>query len=272
MKAQRTWRREAAKLSMEPSIDLSSNPYPGEDEPLRDEFHGGHWQMASDFLPGIAMPPPGSGVSKYRGVSWHKRNRKWRATCRDRTAKKSLHLGYFPTEKAAARAYDREAIRIRGPSTRLNFKGSDYGVKADPCGAHWLQQRRNCTNLGAAQCVNASKTSTGTKKTRKRTSSSSVPAASMPMSGSKSKKGRTTNAACSAALLTLTTRDIIAPPEGQTAESEVPKSKDSRTPTNEGGCAMQLCHAECPDRPLGCTTPTRRRSCCRGAGQRRALF
>ena len=57
----------------------------GEDEPLRDELHGGHWQIASDFLPGIAMPPPGSGVSKYRGVSWHKRNRKWRATCRDRT-------------------------------------------------------------------------------------------------------------------------------------------------------------------------------------------
>lgn len=61
----------------------------GEEEPLEDELHSGHWRMASDLLPGIAMPPPGKGVSKYRGVSWHKRNRKWRATCRDRTVSMS---------------------------------------------------------------------------------------------------------------------------------------------------------------------------------------
>ena len=53
---------------------------------------------------------------------------------------KSLHLGYFPTEEAAARAYDREAIRIRGPSTRLNFHASDYGVclRASLCVLAWI--------------------------------------------------------------------------------------------------------------------------------------
>ncbi|BDA41541.1 probable AP2-like ethylene-responsive transcription factor PLT1 [Coccomyxa sp. Obi] len=238
MKAQQTWRQEVAKFLTEPSTDISINPYPGEEEPLGDKSHGGHLQIASEFLPGIAMPPPGKGVSKYRGVSWHKRNRKWRATCRDRIAKKSLHLGYFLTQEAAARAYDWEAIRVRGPSTRLNFKASDYGVKANPCGALWTQQSRNCTSLGGApRCSSASTVANATKK----------------------RKSQQLHACC------LHTN-------GLTAQWEAPNSKDSHTPTNEGACPMQLCHAECTGQPLGSTTPTKRSISSRVKGQKRALF
>ena len=32
-----------------------------------------------------------------------------------------IHLGSFPTEEAAARAFDAEAVRLRGPDTYTNF-------------------------------------------------------------------------------------------------------------------------------------------------------
>lgn len=57
--------------------------------------------------------------SKYRGVTWHARIAKWQ--CRIRVLGKLLHLGYFPVEKSAARAYDKAARQYFGDFAAPNF-------------------------------------------------------------------------------------------------------------------------------------------------------
>jgi hypothetical protein len=61
----------------------------------------------------------GRGKSKYRGVSWDKVNEKWQA--RLRINGKAYCPGRFPTEEAAARAYDVVALQVLGPAADLNF-------------------------------------------------------------------------------------------------------------------------------------------------------
>lgn len=56
--------------------------------------------------------------SKYKGVSWHKRNNSWSASIR--VNKKLLHLGYFSCEEDAALAYNFSAIQYFGYFSRLN--------------------------------------------------------------------------------------------------------------------------------------------------------
>ena len=84
--------------------------------------------------PGAAWP--GKGSSKYRGVSWHKDNLKWRATIFK--GQKPVHIGYYANAEDAARAYDVEAVKLRGPRTVLNFPaqgGVGGAVAATPAGA-----------------------------------------------------------------------------------------------------------------------------------------
>lgn len=45
-----------------------------------------------------------------------------------RAGSKPVHIGYFDSQQGAARAYDQEAIRLRGPNTSLNFPITDYDV------------------------------------------------------------------------------------------------------------------------------------------------
>lgn len=56
--------------------------------------------------------------SKYKGVHWCKRERRWRAM--GQLNFKRVHLGYFDTEEAAARAYNKFVIENFGEFARLN--------------------------------------------------------------------------------------------------------------------------------------------------------
>jgi hypothetical protein len=57
-------------------------------------------------------------ISRFRGVSWHKKSRKWQVNGLQK------HLKYFADEEAAARAYDKAAIEC-GLLDKLNFDDCD---------------------------------------------------------------------------------------------------------------------------------------------------
>jgi hypothetical protein len=67
-------------------------------------------------------------TSKYFGVSWDPKTRKWRAVVTHK--KKSRHLGFYAVEEDAARAYDRGATEIYGAHAQLNFP-SDAPVASE---------------------------------------------------------------------------------------------------------------------------------------------
>ena len=71
------------------------------------------------------------GTSRFKGVSYEKRNRrKWVAYVCPLGKKK--HLGCFDTEEEAAKAYDREALKIFGQFARLNFPQNRMGTVSGP--------------------------------------------------------------------------------------------------------------------------------------------
>ncbi len=59
------------------------------------------------------------GSSRYKGVCWHKRDKKWHARLHHRG--KTHHLGSFTNEKDAARAYDKAARKHHKSYATLNF-------------------------------------------------------------------------------------------------------------------------------------------------------
>jgi hypothetical protein len=69
-----------------------------------------------------ASHAPQQSISRFRGVSWHKGDRKWIA--RSTVQGLGKHLGSFDDEEAAARAYDEAAIEC-GLLHRLNFDDYD---------------------------------------------------------------------------------------------------------------------------------------------------
>ena len=58
-------------------------------------------------------------TSRFKGVSWHKGNKKWRATIKING--KYKNLGSFLVEEVAALAYDMVAIREHREFAHLNF-------------------------------------------------------------------------------------------------------------------------------------------------------
>lgn len=56
--------------------------------------------------------------SKYKGVTWFKRDNKWKSQLK--TEGTNIHLGYFDNECDAAQAYNFAAIKHFGEFARLN--------------------------------------------------------------------------------------------------------------------------------------------------------
>ncbi|KAL1558604.1 ethylene-responsive transcription factor RAP2-7-like isoform X3 [Salvia divinorum] len=67
---------------------------------------------------------PRSRSSQYRGVTFYRRTGRWESHIWD--CGKQVYLGGFDTALAAARAYDRAAIKFRGVEADINFNLSDY--------------------------------------------------------------------------------------------------------------------------------------------------
>ena len=59
--------------------------------------------------------------SKYKGVDWYKRCKKWRVAIRINN--KPIHIGYFNSEIEAGKAYNKKARELFGEFAKLNVIG-----------------------------------------------------------------------------------------------------------------------------------------------------
>lgn len=60
--------------------------------------------------------------SRYKGVCWHKKAKKWVASIK--LEQRSIYIGLFSTQIVAARAYDKKAKELFGEFANTNFKES----------------------------------------------------------------------------------------------------------------------------------------------------
>ena len=99
----------------------------GEDPALLHLAGGAGGEGGGGGPPPLTMAAQGVGVttgdkaltSRFRGVCWNKKNRRWQAAIN--SGGKYLYLGSYLGEDEAARAFDRAAITLRGNRAKLNF-------------------------------------------------------------------------------------------------------------------------------------------------------
>ena len=82
---------------------------------IRAVLEGVSWR----HLPIDKKNPKDFCFSKFRGVSWCKRQLQWVAYIQGQGHKR--HLGYFSVEEDAARAYDAKARELFGEFAKTNF-------------------------------------------------------------------------------------------------------------------------------------------------------
>lgn len=63
-------------------------------------------------------------TSRFRGVCWNKKNKRWQAAINH--AGKYIYLGSFTAEEDAAKSFDRAAVKLRGQCAKINFPFSEY--------------------------------------------------------------------------------------------------------------------------------------------------
>ena len=73
--------------------------------------------------PSHGRGPTGS-TSKYRGVTQHRRTKRWEAHVWD--SGRQVYLGGYDTEEKAARAYDIISLKARGENAMTNFPVREY--------------------------------------------------------------------------------------------------------------------------------------------------
>lgn len=77
---------------------------------IRDDNRWVNLRDATDSQNGANRPKFKNNTSGYKGVCWHKRDKKWCAKIQ--YMKKSIHIGYYTTPQEASEAYKKKAIEL----------------------------------------------------------------------------------------------------------------------------------------------------------------